>query len=1230
MTPEPQRASATGPAPALPDAGERPTVDLDAPQEAGTVTAAAEAPAAHPVDVAPLPGYEVLGPLGRGGMGVVYLARQTKLGRLVALKMIRAGQLASAEEVQRFHQEAEAAARLDHPGIVPIFEVGEHGGHHYFSMGYVEGGSVAARAKDAPLAPRAAAELVREVAQAVAYAHARGVIHRDLKPANILLDAAGRPRVSDFGLAKQVQRDSGMTATGQVLGTPSYMPPEQAAGRHDATAPAADLYALGAILYRLLTGRPPFQAASVMETLQQVLEREPVPPRQLNAAVPRDLETICLKCLQKDPARRYASAEALADDLRRFLAGEPIRARPVRRLERAWRWCRRNPLDALLIGTIVLLLVAGAAVCAYLAVDATRAKDKALAEKQRADDEADTAWNNQYAAHMNLTASDWERPNLGRVRETLALYREPPAGRKDVRGWEWYFQDGRCAQELRTLTGHTHEVCSAAFSPDGTLLASASDDQTVRIWDTATGQVLHTLPHPARLNYATFSPDGALLVSCSEDETVRLWDVRTAAALHSFKGHTGDTWCAAFSPDGKRLASGSVDRTVKLWDVATGEELRTFKGHTNTVRSVAFTPDGSRLVSHSQDATVKVWDANTGAVLRTLGGHGGGGVTVSPDGKWFAATAGRKIRLWELATVKELRALEGHVQNVRGVAFSPDGTRLVSTSHDQTMRLWDLASGKELRTFKGHTAFVWNATFNPAGTRIASAGADGTVKLWDAGPGRLHGTLVGHGGPVVSIAFSPDGVRLASASGDGTVTLWDAGTRQELRTFRWPAVPGVGGAPGPDGKRLAAGGVAFRRDGRRLAAGGGDGTVKVWDPAGGGEVLGWQAHDRAVLDVAFSPDGARIASGGADAIVKLWDAATGRLLHTLTGHTRAARAVAFSPDGRLLASAGGRDEAKLWDVATGAQRAALTNYSLGNAALAFSPDGARLALASSLGPITLWDSHTGELLRTLKGHVASVEGLTFSPDGTRLASAAGDGVAKLWDAAAGTELYSFKAAGSLRCIAFSPDGRWLVTGSGGKHAHLWDARPASPQLHTEAEALGLLEVLLDRPLPRADVRAAIESERILSDAARRQALEILDRFPEETDPKKYLDAAWPILQHPYANVDQCRLALIQAQAACTRAPDDGAYRLALAIAQYRLGRYQKEQYAHARTTLAGCAPGNPTTLAFVAMTHYQLGEPDQARAALARLRKMPKAAAAPFTREAVALIEAASARPTRP
>ncbi|MGH7200663.1 MAG: protein kinase domain-containing protein, partial [Planctomycetaceae bacterium] len=305
--------------------------------------------------------YELIEEISRGGMGVVYKARQQKPRRIVALKMILAGPWASAEDVQRFHAEAEAAANLDHPHIVPIHEVGEQEGRHFFSMRLIDGENLHQKVARGLLDPREGTRIIRSVAEAIAYAHARGVIHRDLKPANILLDRDGRPHVTDFGLAKRVEGDSGLTATGQILGTPGYMPPEQAAGRTADIGPRVDVYALGALLYFLLTGRPPFQSANAIDTLKQVIENDPAPPRKLNAAVPRDLEAICLKCLEKRPDDRYDTAQALADDLGRFLDGEPVIARQAHPFKRAWRWLRRRPAAAAAIGASLLLLISAGA-----------------------------------------------------------------------------------------------------------------------------------------------------------------------------------------------------------------------------------------------------------------------------------------------------------------------------------------------------------------------------------------------------------------------------------------------------------------------------------------------------------------------------------------------------------------------------------------------------------------------------------------------------------------------------------------------------------------------------------------------------------------------------------------------------------------------------------------------------------------------------------------------------
>jgi hypothetical protein len=427
-----------------------------------------------------VPGYEILGILGRGGMGVVYQAWQIQLNRIVALKMVLAGAQAGLEEVARFRIEAEAVARLQHPHIVAIHEVGEHAGRPYFAMEYVDGEALARQLNGTPLPFRRAAQLTETLARAMYYAHTRGVIHRDLTPANVLVMADGTPKITDFGLAKLVVGGGPtLTQSGAILGTPSYMAPEQATGKSKAIGAACDVYALGAILYELLTGRPPFKAETPLETLQQVQSQEPVSPSRLQPKTPRDLETITLKCLAKEPARRYSTAGALADDLECWLEGRPIQGRRVGVVERGWRWCRRNPKLAGALGAATLFLVSGTLVSSLLAVHAHGEAGRADREAAGARAAKRLSDQRHYASEMKLASLDWEAGRTSLVQQRLQRQGPQAADAPDLRGFEWHYLQRLGQLELRTLQGHTESVWAVAFSKDGSRLASAGKDGTL-------------------------------------------------------------------------------------------------------------------------------------------------------------------------------------------------------------------------------------------------------------------------------------------------------------------------------------------------------------------------------------------------------------------------------------------------------------------------------------------------------------------------------------------------------------------------------------------------------------------------------------------------------------------------------------------------------------------------------------------------------------------------------
>jgi eukaryotic-like serine/threonine-protein kinase len=583
----------------------------------------------HTKVIASFGDYELLDEIARGGMGIVYKARQVTLNRVVAVKVLLFGRFSSDAFVKRFRIEAEAAASLQHPNIVAIHEVGEHDGQHYFSMDYVEGHSLAELVREKPLPARQAAAYLKTVAEAIHYAHGRGVLHRDLKPSNVLIATEGNPRVTDFGLAKRIGmpeveiQNSELTLSGQVLGSPNFMPPEQADGKHRQLTPASDVYSLGALLYHLLTGRPPFLADSIPATLRLVSETEPVAPRLLAPDVPRDLQIICLKCLEKDPRSRYATARELAEELDRFLNDEPIHAMPVGFGEKSWRWCRRKPaLAASVGGALVLMAVVmiGSPVALYRidrerkrAQEAAALVAQALSQMQlrqaNANQLTSTLEQRSLAAQFTsrnllLSGHDFSRDGLQVV--TVA---------KDNTARVW---DVRNGEPIGKPLEHNGRIIFARFSPDGRQVATAGQDGTAKIWDVATSRLaIPALTHGGTVNYAQFSSDSSRIATASEDSTARVWNSRNGEALTTPLQHHAPVTFTQFSPDGLLLATVAQDHTALVWEIVSGKKLSPLLKHEEDIHSLQFSPDGAQLLTLTVDGESAIWNIATGT--RMLG-----------------------------------------------------------------------------------------------------------------------------------------------------------------------------------------------------------------------------------------------------------------------------------------------------------------------------------------------------------------------------------------------------------------------------------------------------------------------------------------------------------------------------------------------------------------------------------------------------------------------------------
>ena len=1057
----------------------------------------------------PLPGvgvrvgdYELLEEIARGGMGVVYRARPISLNRVVALKMILAGQFASEAELARFRSEAEAAAALDHPNIVPIYEVGEHEGRPFFSMKFMEGGVLGTRARmeDGGLkmeagarasrpsstlnSPSSTAQLLLKVSRAVHYAHQRGILHRDLKPGNILFDAHGEPHIADFGLAKQLNThpstfNPGLTLSGATLGTPAYMAPEQAAGNSRAIATTADIYSLGAILYELLTGQPPFAAATPMATMRAVVEQEPRRPSSINRTVNRDLETICLKCLEKDPARRYTSARALAEDLERWLRHEPILARPTQPWEYAAKWATRHPARAALAG---LALVAPALIIAVLLVMGAKLTR-----------ERDLTQQNLYAVDVALASHALDEWNLDQAWRSLDAHRPPastlnPQPATDLRGFEWRWLWQRAQGESRKTFDDAHRswVNTIVWSPDGRFVASASADGTTQIWDAVQERWLRTLQEPDNPNSrrpytnkdyelerrfdvsASFTSDSRSVLT-STHQQLSLWEVETGHRL--WKLETNGFKGAVCSPTDPNLALAPPHPESGLTGLLDLEQRSFRRVFTNgRTSAVCFTPDGGQF-ARGDVAAKRIFIARLpdGATVTSLDTSFEPSfyaqiMAFTPDGRTLAVRNLFKpeVELFDVSTGQRAGQLTGATGRGHSLAISPDGQWLAAGGGDQTIHLWDLPARREVRQLHGHRAAVYALAFSPDGQRLVSGGYDGTVRFWDVAPPEPPVAITNVFG---TFAFSPDGRWLVTQSTNGLARLWELPARRLAQ--EWPTPLFQSAVFTTNGNLLTA----------SLGATNEPPVIRAFSLSpteGERDIVGQRfqpvAPDRqaarpAALHgipascsaIALSPDGQFTATGYRDGTVALWETATGRLLQqagqALTnsvGYSRRRTAAAlnplvFSADGQTLAASGFDSvQVKTWTVPglrpLGGRWFAAT-YEV---PLALSPGGQQIAMGGMMqgNSVNLWDSSLRQPGASLRGHQDFLFAVDYAPDGRTLATGGRDGALKLWHLATKREvanLLTLPQSVNFARVAFSPDGSWLGASDSTGRLHLFHA-----------------------------------------------------------------------------------------------------------------------------------------------------------------------------------------------
>jgi WD40 repeat protein/serine/threonine protein kinase len=1041
--------------------------------------------------------------IGRGGMGVVYEAVQKSLNRRVALKTLPVSSAADPRKVKRFLVEAQAAACLHHPHIVPVYLVGSDSGLHYYAMQFIQGRTLAAIIAELSLdrhviAPdaqegraviastRRAAELCRQAALALQFAHEQGIIHRDIKPSNLLIDETGWLWVSDFGLAR-IAGESDLTLSGAVLGTLRYMSPEQAFGSRFAVDHRADIYSLGATLYELLTLRPVFEGDDRLELLRKVALEEPPAPRRIDSSIPRELDTIVRKAMAKSRDARYATAAELADDLGRFLENLPILARPPGAVERTAKWIRRHKPVTAAAALVVFLAILGVVGAGFWRDRMLRGHNRQLkAALVRAEENESAARRLWYDSQIRLAQQALASGQVDFAQEIVDAI-EPDPGGRDPRGFEWRYLWPLCHRDVKLLVSQTSKATASAVAFSDQLLVTGHSDGTLVFWDFPRARERASArAHSQEVGGLRFSPDGRVLASWSlapaRPSEVALWDPSTGDLLARLPEAGGYVVALAFALEGKVLVFRNVacdgdesEATVVFWNLASGA-ARAVPGPQPIAgcRSMAIPPGGEWLATSASSGKVALRSPATGNTLKTLT-QSFDGITrmaASPDGRTLAVADRTSIRFCDLETDREVGSVtrggvvsalefsrdgdrlavldDAHrevalVTGIRtkprlvaleaasggGLHFdlSPDGKTLAAGGIGRKVALWDTSSGKKLADFPRETGHLGCLRFAPGGESLIVSIENAPIRSWHLvkAPEPIE-RLAGHKAEVWAMAYTPDGSVLFSSADDHCIKLWDARDGKLRSTLK--------------GHRALVASLAVSPDGKLLASAGFEGTVRLWDLPAGSPRSVLNGHTDRVRAVAFSPDGRFVASAGSDKTVRVWDAQSGKPAVVFAGHTNSVRAIAFHPHGRLLFSASDDRTIRGIEFETGREAFSMRRFH-SKSALAFSRDGSLLASGDDRGNLTVWDTATWSMRRSVKGSDTPIFGLAFSADSRTLAAACGDAKVRLWDTLTGQVTLVLEGHEKrVNAVAFSPDGQTLASASHDGAIRLWHgARP---------------------------------------------------------------------------------------------------------------------------------------------------------------------------------------------